>query len=558
MIKTYFGYFKFHHQISGKNIYEYNIGDYIQTMAQLNIYRKIIEKFYNKKYSMEHFLPIVFDNTLDDFEFVALERDQISNHYELYKSVKIIMIMNGWFMHPINKKYDFPPPSNIEPIFVSIHIKDDTLLSPDTLKYFKLHEPIGCRDTYTMNLLKSHNIDAYFTGCLSLTLDCFDGMKKKNNASYVVDVEYNAKKTGHISHLIKSPRLIHERELIIKACNLLKRYYHASSINTSSLLCYLVCKVFGTPVQLLCSQKKNLKYKNFANNPRFSGLVDFDDDLIMNSRMMKIHLLKKITSMIVFPRENIDICFCTDTKYLKLLPTVINSVFENNFHYQVNIFVIHNNIDNDLIERHKLFTELTYGYNITFINCSKKPVYKKHKRISEATMLRLYIPELINSPRVIYLDLDIIVNCDLLKLYKMEVNNTGIAAFSLNLVPGERGATARQSNYTLKFNRHFNAGILLMDLDTLRKNNFNDKIETIMKLHPFDDQVVLNVYTKEKYTELPMQYNVINNLSKFYDVSGLIATGDYILHFAGDEKPWENKKVLHKHVWDKYYLNKKI
>ncbi|MHB9292886.1 hypothetical protein Holit_01999 [Hollandina sp. SP2] len=44
------------------------------------------------------------------------------------------------------------------------------MLSPAGIKYLKKHEPIGCRDYGTVKLLGKYGINAYFSGCLTLTL----------------------------------------------------------------------------------------------------------------------------------------------------------------------------------------------------------------------------------------------------------------------------------------------------------------------------------------------------------------------------------------------------
>ena len=41
-----------------------NVGDYIQSLATLNIYKKIIEKFTNIKYEFKEFLDLVLNNTI--------------------------------------------------------------------------------------------------------------------------------------------------------------------------------------------------------------------------------------------------------------------------------------------------------------------------------------------------------------------------------------------------------------------------------------------------------------------------------------------------------------
>lgn len=133
-----------------------NIGDYIQGVASAQ------------------FLP-----RLDGF----IDRELVGKYEgELSK-----VIMNGWYMHyPEN----WPPSKQIIPLFVALHINSnfkEQLLSPKAIEYLKKYGPIGCRDYYTMNILRAKGIDAFFSGCMTLTLGCCYHSEKKNNKIYFVD-----------------------------------------------------------------------------------------------------------------------------------------------------------------------------------------------------------------------------------------------------------------------------------------------------------------------------------------------------------------------------------
>ena len=138
-----------------------NIGDYIQSVAQ--------EQF--------------FENT-DCY----VERE----HLDTFQAKeKVNVIMNAWFMwHPEN----FPPSAVINPLFISFHLVPgiaERFLTPQTISYLKKYEPIGARDIGTRDLLESHGIRSYFSGCLTLTL----GLKYKSNKHdgniIFVDPHYN-------------------------------------------------------------------------------------------------------------------------------------------------------------------------------------------------------------------------------------------------------------------------------------------------------------------------------------------------------------------------------
>lgn len=123
-----------------RDIYNVNIGDYIQSLAAS-------QYFDNKK--------CVYQN-----------RDELG----LYDGEEAKVIMNGWFTY---KPKTWIPSSKLMPLFVSFHLNSEcvsSVLDKSCLDYLKKHSPIGCRDSYTMNVLNTHGIDAYYSGCLTMTL----------------------------------------------------------------------------------------------------------------------------------------------------------------------------------------------------------------------------------------------------------------------------------------------------------------------------------------------------------------------------------------------------
>src|SRR5207253_10946692 len=82
------------------------------------------------------------------------------------------MVAFGWHMHPLfDLRYDFPYHPNIRPLFVSFHVNRLEMLTEPAKAYLRRYGPIGCRDWTTVFLLLSAGIDAFFTGCLTTTVD---------------------------------------------------------------------------------------------------------------------------------------------------------------------------------------------------------------------------------------------------------------------------------------------------------------------------------------------------------------------------------------------------
>ncbi len=126
-----------------------NLGDYIQKIA--------VKQFLNEK-------------------IIEIDRDNLKNYF----GEKIKLIINGWFMEKPN---NWPPSNKIIPFFISFHINPiikPYILNKNGIEYLKKHEPIGCRDLYTKLILEKKGIKAYFSGCLTLTLNR-KKLKIKNN-----------------------------------------------------------------------------------------------------------------------------------------------------------------------------------------------------------------------------------------------------------------------------------------------------------------------------------------------------------------------------------------
>jgi len=138
-----------------------NIGDYVQALAS------------------SQFIP-----QLDGF----IDRDEELKDYD---GDPCKVIMNGWYMH---SPQNWPPSKLIDPLFVSFHLNSTVkkeMLSPSSITYLKSHQPIGCRDFKTKDLLISNGVEAYFSGCMTLTLGEKYHSSNKGNKTYIVDPHIN-------------------------------------------------------------------------------------------------------------------------------------------------------------------------------------------------------------------------------------------------------------------------------------------------------------------------------------------------------------------------------
>lgn len=275
-----------------------------------------------------------------------------------------------------------------------------------------------------------------------------------------------------------------------------------------------------------CKNKKwNIKSLNLSNKLLN---ISFKNSNNINSNNLKNN-------------KYINICFCSDENLIDFIPTVINSIQNNNKNNNIKIHYIHNIKNNNKIE--KLRNYISKFKNLSFKSYYKtwEYKYKGIKHVTNATMLRLFIPQLIKEKKVLYLDIDIVVNIDLKKIYNIKCNNTGIAL--------KNSITYSE----LKNKKSGNCGIMLMDLVKLRKNKFTKKCLNIHKYkNDRHDQYIINVYCRGNHTLLKPNHNVFLN----QDMHIMKKYKNFILHYAGHSKPYYENTGNSQYLWDKYYLKK--
>lgn len=256
----------------------FNIGDYIQSLAA------------------RQFLPKVEG---------YINREKLAQ----YKGEDTKLIMNGWFTHNTT---NWVPSSSIDPILISFHINNTAalnILNEKGVNFLKSKQPIGCRDHFTINLLKEKGIDAYFSGCLTLTLDNYRvSDSERGEDIYIVDPLYgfpNKKRifydyksiirgvqSGEILKLNEKQKYMNkiftkefleksqyieqelpaktysEDEKFLMAEKLLHRYARAKLVVTSRIHCALPCLAMGTPVIYLNG------FDSFVDSCRLDGLAE--------------------------------------------------------------------------------------------------------------------------------------------------------------------------------------------------------------------------------------------------------------------------------------------
>lgn len=227
------------------------------------------------------------------------------------------LLCSGWFMENAD---NWPPSPKVKPHFLSFHISSTSerqMTSPKSIAYFRQHQPIGCRDRHTLELLQKHGVDAYYSGCLTLTLPPFKG--KRGEEILFVDVmrtNYTSsyRKTiikkmipdayqdsiHYLSHFSDDLKEQSVEKRMEEVQLLLERYKKAKVVFTSLIHCALPCIALGTPVVFIDVGFNN----NQAKRDRFGGILNLLPKVynpkIPFSRRTIVHKIARVSGLYRF------------------------------------------------------------------------------------------------------------------------------------------------------------------------------------------------------------------------------------------------------------------
>ena len=207
-------------------------------------------------------------------DVVRLNRDRLDSPL-LYLS-RYKAIMNGWFM---SKPKHWPPVRTVDPLVISFHVspwkgRKEKLLGSRGKTFFEDQAKrggVGARDLQTLRSFQDAGIDAYFSGCLTMTLKPPRDVVRTDDV-YLVDLDpaVEAKLRATTAHPFKKlthnvPKDMPQAERLQRVRNYFQLYCGAKAVITSRIHAAFPSLAVGTPVLMI--------HKN-PEEPRFGGIVD--------------------------------------------------------------------------------------------------------------------------------------------------------------------------------------------------------------------------------------------------------------------------------------------
>jgi len=281
----------------------YNLGDDIQTVAVMDIMQDLALDY-----------SLVYRDLINGYFFHPLRKNYI--------------IFNGWFTNGYgfdtyysvgdsyrgNINVTWPPKGNFTPVLYSFHISEwgenreihPKFIDEESISFYKSAGRVGCRDLHTLYVMKNMGIDAYFSGCITLSLNRNKYIKTNTSPEVImVDIptpykeELTKKAAAHFSpsggagivHLTHSfsPYNIDITDRFTLARRHIQAFCNAKLVLTNRLHVALPCLAMGTPVIFVCADE-DVKNSRIIDYIPFLNVIKYSE---VENAVLEDHLKPK-------------------------------------------------------------------------------------------------------------------------------------------------------------------------------------------------------------------------------------------------------------------------
>lgn len=214
-----------------------------------------------------------------------------------------------------------------------------------------------------------------------------------------------------------------------------------------------------------------------------------------------------------------NICYITDNGYVQHTFVSIASLKASKYPTSTyKVFVVCDKVDSDKKDMFRKFSG--EGFEVEIVDAENQDYQKKDyelgKYISSSTYIRLRLPSILKGiDRVLYMDGDTIIQDDLTELFKIDMGDDYTIAGAMDFgtcISSMYWSGADYIKNTLPgYERTYvNAGVLVMELHKLRKNNFEERCKELYDTRKdfiFADQDIINFSEQRNIKVFPLYWN---------------------------------------------------
>lgn len=482
---------------------------------------------------------------------------------------------------------DFPFPAAVEPLFVGFSLVGAAELDAAAIDYLASKEPIGCADVPSVVMLLRAGVRAFYSGRVEATLpDTLDAASHRWAAdesdeavcltravrtaaklangtgdvstdkvsvfaaaqAFGRPVRLTSARPGHAE--LDGP--VHEREGMRPAAELARHV-------TQAVRDVLEAAARDEPVETIRRRWAEAWAADVSAAERLwlepvGGPAPSQQPLEAARRIRES--ARRYVPRAEVASNPIHVSLATDHNLLDQLPVTLEGIVGNTDR-PLSITVLTRGVD---VEVERLLAAAHPAVEFSFFPCDAiDHGGRLIKHITASTMDRLLLPEILPSHgRTVYVDIDALVLDDIGELYDWDLDGAPLAArtskhsvqsiavnLSASLPPDDarelRDTVLHQASHRA---RGLNAGVLVLDLDQMRRDDFCGRFVPWISRFHLNDQEVLEFYAGDRRSELPDRWNswpyreVVDNPA--------------VLHWVGPFKPWRQTITRGQQTWAHY------
>ncbi len=254
-------------------------------------------------------------------------------------------------------------------------------------------------------------------------------------------------------------------------------------------------------------------------------------------------------------KKIIPVFFAVDDNYAPYLAVAIRSLIDNaSPSYDYHIYILIKELSQEHVTNFSNMAQSNVKIETVNVSENLKALSEKlHLRdyYTSATYYRFFIPDLFPQyDRALYLDCDIVVEGDVSELYLTPLHDHILGAVADDMISDfEVFGNYAETVVGISRSEYFNAGILLMNLEKMRRIGLCDAFVKLLSQRTFrvaQDQDYLNVLCHGDVTFLSDCWN------KNARPDIIVRQPVRIIHYKINWKPWHYKGVRFEQNFWKY------
>ena len=505
------------------------------------------------------------DNVGDNISDKNERYCEMTGQYWVWKNDSISNIV-GFFHYRRYfsfKKYKEQPPSYVH-IDSTYDLEREYGYDEKTLKRIikKFDIIIPCPD----NGIRCSNYELYARHHKSEDLDfVLDIIKRNYPEMYSNSVEYIQMHAGYYCNMFIMNKAIFN-EYCIWVFTILREFDKSRSFKYYSVSDYRVTGYLGERlcgIYLYCLKKTN-KYK------------------ILECPIVVVEHTEPLRILKTFDKTDCALVLAANDIYAPHLSALIESIVDNscdNKNYDIVVLNTDISLTNQKIIKEQSINKPNISIRFVPMNTliKKYSNLPTHGHFKIETYYRFFIQELmLDYNKVLYLDSDMIVNHDISELYAEDVGGFLVGACldadSAGLYNGFEPTKKHYIDSVLKIEHpylYFQAGTILFNLDEMRKKIDPRKMLNFALSNHWEllDQDVLNYFFQGNVKYLDMKWNCMVDMynirikeiiskapASLFEDYMKSRTNPFIIHYAGPQKPWQDKNMDFAEYYWKYLM----